>query len=111
MPRATLLLAHGVEVLAAQLEQLEPQLATDPDARREYRETLHALAVALTAVREISPAQDELLTTRQLAERMHVTPKTIRSLAKRGVLKPVRLAARGPAALRWSAAGAAGVKP
>src|SRR5262245_61001921 len=69
-------LQRAAELLAARLERLEARLSGDDDAVwREYRETVTALASVLA---QMTPGRNGgLLTTAQMAERLHVTPKTL----------------------------------
>jgi hypothetical protein len=60
---------------------------------------------ALTGiVAQLRSDATELLTTREMAERYHISTKTLRKRATAGTIAaPVRLAKRGASALRWRA--------
>ncbi len=97
---ARLVLLRAGNRLIERLEKLEPGLDdADPERWREYA----ALAEALAAIvpHMIPGAGGELLTTEQLADRLQVSPRTIRRRVKSGELQPVRLGRRGRSALRW----------
>jgi excisionase family DNA binding protein len=89
--------------LVGRLDKLEECLAAgDEAAWASYCEVVAALAVVVTA--QTAPgASGQLLTTRQLAERLQLSPRTVRRKVKAGELTPVRLGARGRGAVRWSA--------
>jgi DNA-directed RNA polymerase specialized sigma24 family protein len=80
-----LALLHAEQRLIARLEKLEPRLEEgDPACWQEYA----AIASALAA---ISPQLEphviaDVLTQRELAERLDVSPRTIRRRIKRGEL-------------------------
>lgn len=103
MKPAHLALIRAERRLVERLEQLEARLdGGDPEAWREYA----GMATALAAIApQLTPeATGGLLTTRELAERLHVHPKTILRRRKRGELQPAAvLGHRGRAALRWAA--------
>jgi DNA-binding transcriptional MerR regulator len=102
MNRAALALERAVQLLAERLAQLEAQIRTGDDVWPLYVTTAQTLGALLPAVRAATP--EPLLTTRQLADRLGVTPRTIRKLKREGRLQPVQqLAKRGPAANRWAA--------
>jgi len=78
---------RAAQRLAARLERLEARLSGDDDAVwREYRETVAALASVLA---QMTPGRSgELLTTAQMAERLHVTPKTLLKRKAKGQISP-----------------------
>jgi hypothetical protein len=91
------------EFLAKRLALLEPMLAMDnplTPAWDKYTETSLALDATMS-----TEASGPLLTTRELAERFHVHPKTILRRRKAGLLTPVASPKAGKrgAALRWPA--------
>jgi hypothetical protein len=102
-----LVLEHAQHRLAARLAQVEARIAAgDEGAWPEYREL--AVAIATVATQVVPGVRGELLTTKQLAERLQVAPKTILRRAKRGELAGVvRFGARGRGALRFDSRGAA----
>ena len=64
----------------------------------EFVTVAQALALVVGQLRDPT----ELLTTKAMAERLSIAPKTLRRKAKAGeIAAPVRLAKRGTAALRW----------
>jgi hypothetical protein len=88
--------------LSERLEELEPELATGGDAAwTEYRATVNTLAAITTVT--TAEAHGAMLTTKQLANSLQVSPKTVLRRAKRGELNPLRLGQRGRAALRFTA--------
>jgi hypothetical protein len=91
-----------VKVLDARLLELEGRLAADATAWPDYLATLNTLVCVLA---QLAPgASGSLLTTKEMAERLHVAPKTVLAMKKRGQLRPAReLGKRGRAAIRWRA--------
>lgn len=88
-------LHRAASLLATRLEALEPRVrAGDEAAWPEYRET--ALALATLEAK----AAPEYLSTKALAERLGVAPKTLLRRAKRGQLTP---AVRLGRLIRWKA--------
>jgi len=68
---------------------------------REFVEVTQALALVVAQLRADPGAW---MTTREMAERLSIAPKTLRRKAKAGEIPaPMRLAKRGPGALRWRA--------
>jgi DNA-directed RNA polymerase specialized sigma24 family protein len=63
------------------LEKLESHL-DDPESRREYRETVAALAAIAPQLRPEALAP--LLTQREVADRLGVSERTVRRRARRG---------------------------
>jgi hypothetical protein len=88
------LLGRARDRLAARLMALEAQLDADDDGTtwREYRETAAALAAILPAT--VPGADGKVLTSRELADRLGISPRTLRRKAKAGA----PLAGRS---LRW----------
>lgn len=70
-------------------------VAGDPAKRREYREN----AVALATLATLAEQRGDLVSTRQLAERLGVSARTIRRRRKAGELKPAL--ELGKRVLRW----------
>lgn len=102
MRSAQLALARAERRLVERLEQLETKLtAGDETVWTEYAHLAAALAALAPAT--APGAGGELLTTRQLAERLQVHPKTVLRRAKAGQIEPVRMGQRGRGALRWPA--------
>lgn len=94
--------------LEARLAELEKRLA-DGAGWFEYA----AVAASLATVRaQLTPeASGRLLTTRELADRMGVSPKTVLRRKAKGQLRPaVQLGERGRAAIRWRADAAGGAR-
>ncbi len=98
---AQLALARGEARLLARLAELEGQLEGADAPWLEYAQLLATLAAVAPATAPGSLG--ELITTRQLAERVGLTPKTVLRRMKQQGVEPIRFAKRGPGALRWSA--------
>jgi len=99
-------LVRAVTRLTARLTYLESRLLDDDEAAwREYRETLAVLAAIIP--RTMPGADGRLLTTKELAAALHVSPKTVLRRRRTGELTAIQLGERGRAALRWSARGGA----
>lgn len=95
-------LSRSVRLLEARLVELEGRLAGDPGAWPAYLATLDSLVGLLAQLRP--EAGGGLLTTKEMAERLHVAPKTVLAMGKRGQLRPAReIGKRGRAAIRWRA--------
>ena len=100
--RAALALTSARRRLEDRVEQLEERLDGDHAAWSEYLDAVRTLAVLVQAS-GASATSEPLLTTRQLAERLQVSTKTIRKLKREGRLCPVQqLAKRGLSANRWA---------
>lgn len=101
--RAALALTSARRRLEDRVEQLEKRLDGDNAAWAEYLDAIRTLAALVRASGASAPGEP-LLTTRQLAERLQVSEKTVRKLKRQGRLTPVQqFAKRGPAANRWAA--------
>jgi hypothetical protein len=104
-PRAVIavhvVLGRAKQRIAVRLEELGARVdAGDEAAWSTYLQT----AATLATVAQLAPsARGELLTTRQLADQMQISSRTLRRKAQRGELAPIRLGNRGRAALRWRA--------
>jgi excisionase family DNA binding protein len=92
-----LALAEAERRLLERCRELCQRLDAREDVWSEY------IATVTTIVALIPPERRGLLTTAEMAERLQVTPKTVRRLGKAGKLDPVRLGARGRSAIRWRA--------
>lgn len=102
MTPLALALQRAQHRLREQLEKLEPQIdAADAETRREYRETVVALAQLVAAAER----RGDLLTTAELAERLNVSTRTIRRRKKAGTLQPTLQL--GQRLVRWRDAGTA----
>ena len=83
------------------IERVHQLDETEQECSREFVDVAQALALVVGQLRS-DPT--EMLTTREMAERLHVAPKTLRAKAKAGTIpSPLRLAKRGSSALRWRA--------
>jgi len=90
-------LERAVQRLTARLNEVERQGVVD---WVEYASMVTALAQALAATRPSSSV--EWLTTKEMAQRLKLTPRTV--LRKAGKLPgAVRLGKRGTGAIRWKA--------
>jgi helix-turn-helix protein len=97
-----LAIARAEARLVERLEQLEAKL--DAGDEPSWSAFCEAAATLAAIVPVIQPgASGELLTTRQLADRLPLSPRTIRRKAKAGELAPIRIGARGRGELRWPA--------
>jgi hypothetical protein len=94
---AALALAEAERRLVARVQQLGAQLDAGEDRWREYVEAVAALA------RLLPPERQALLTTRAMAEKLDISPRTVRKLGRAGKLEGVRLGKRGTGAIRWRA--------
>jgi hypothetical protein len=103
MSPARLALRRAEALLVERLKQLELLLDEgDEVAWSRYCESARTLAAI--APQTEPGAGGRLMTTAELADRLHVSTKTVLRRAKNPVaLQPVRLAKRGPGALRWTA--------
>ena len=102
MRPAQLALLRAEARLVDRLQQLEPMLVAGDEA------SWTAFCQAAGTLAAIAPATQpgvsgEMLTTRQMADRLQLSPRTIRRKAKAGELTPIRMGARGRGALRWPA--------
>lgn len=102
MTPAALTLADAERRLVARCLTLAERLdAGEESAWPEYTTTVAALTALTPAERR------PLETTKELAARLNVTPRTARKLSKDGKLhqaEAVRLGKRGTAAIRWRSA-------
>jgi hypothetical protein len=95
-------LSRALRLLEARLVELEDRLQGDAGIWLEYLATLDTMVGVLVQLRP--EAGGSLLTTKQMAERLGVQPKTVLAMRKRGQLRPAReIGKRGRAAIRWRA--------
>ena len=98
MTPAALALAAAERRLVARCQALGERIDRGEDAWSEY-------AAAVTALNALVPAERRpLLSTKEMAERLDLKPKTVRRLGKAGKLEAVRLGKRGTGAIRWRSA-------
>src|SRR2546427_6191714 len=98
-PPVALLLAQAERRLLEHVDELGRRLDVGENVWTEYLE-------ALTVLHALVPEERRpLATTKDLAEKYSVTPRTIRKWAKRGKLRETgeQLGQRGTAAIRWKA--------
>jgi excisionase family DNA binding protein len=95
---AALVIAEAERRLLARCQELCQRLDAREEVWPEY------IATVTTIVALIPPERRGLLTTAEMAERLQVTPKTVRRLGKQGKLDAVRLGKRGSGAIRWRSA-------
>jgi hypothetical protein len=83
----TALLGRAIRLLEDRAIVLEARIRTgDETAWPEYRETVGALA---TVFERMAPGRrGEFLTTREMAERLGVSPKTLLKHKARGTVRP-----------------------
>ena len=95
--------ARGALLIAERrlVERVHQLADADQECSAEFVVVAQALALVVGQLRSDLA---ELLTTREMAERLSIAPKTLRAKAKAGAIAaPMRLAKRGPSALRWRA--------
>jgi excisionase family DNA binding protein len=95
---AALALAEAERRLPARCLELGQRLDAGEDVWREYSE-------AVTALNALVPAERRpMLTTRELAEQLNLTPRTVRKHARAGKIQaqPMRLGRAGVGAIRWA---------
>jgi hypothetical protein len=94
-------LERAAQRLVARLETLESRLQDDQAAPwSEYAAIAQALAAILPT---LAPGRHgELLTTKEMAARLAIAPKTLLKRKRAGVVRPaLDLGRRGRAAVRW----------
>jgi len=96
----TLALSRAQARIIERLGQLEPRL-DEGDATTWSAYCQAASALAAITSHTMPGSNGRLMTTRELAESMGVSPKTILRKRKTGELTAVQLGQRGRAALRW----------
>lgn len=94
-------LARVARVLVARLDRLEERLqAGEEDVWPAFLDTSKALAAV--APHLVPGSHGAMLSTRQMAERLGISPKTLLKRKAKGQVRPaVQLGQRGRAALRW----------
>jgi excisionase family DNA binding protein len=95
---AALALAEAERRLVVRCHELGQRLDAGENVSAEYI----AAVVALRTL--IPPEREPLATTREMAERLNVSPRTVRKLGKAGKLEAVRLGKAGRSAIRWRSA-------
>jgi excisionase family DNA binding protein len=98
---AQLALRRAEACLVERLAHLEAQVA----AGNEASWSAYCSTATLAAIAPVTQpgASGELLTTEQMADRLQLSPRTVRRRAQAGKLEPIRMGARGRGALRWPA--------
>ena len=96
-PPLALVLAHAERRLLERVDELGRRLDAGEHVWPDYLAALTALQAL------IPPERRPLETTKELAERYAVTPKTIRKWSARGKLRAerVHLGKNGTGAIRW----------
>ncbi len=95
-------LAHAADRLVRRLQELEARLEGGDESWPDYLATLQVLA--LVAGQVTQERRGALLTTKELAARWGVAPKTLLRWKRRGVVKPaLETGQRGRGAVRWRA--------
>ena len=94
----TTALTRAAQRLSARVDELGKQLDAGEERWSEYAMVAAALA---TIAPQLAPGvRGELLTTAEMATRLHLSPKTLLKRARRGELKP---ALRRGRLIRWHA--------
>ena len=102
MTPARLALVEAEARVVERLRQLGVKLAGgDESGWIEYAQL--AAALAAIAPQTLPGAAGEMLTTKAMAARLGIAPKTLLRRAKRGEAHPIRFGVRGRAAVRWPA--------
>jgi MerR-like DNA binding protein len=98
-PPVALLLARAERRLIPYIDELERRLDAGEDVWNTY------LPAVDTLKRLVGPERAPLLTTKQEAEKLGVTPRTLRRWSKRGKVpsERIQLGKRGTGAIRWRA--------
>jgi FixJ family two-component response regulator len=93
-------LEHAAIRLGVRLAELERQLASgDAHVWSEYATLAASLATILPAL--VPGHHGTLMTTKEMAAKLGVSPKTLLKHRADGHHQPLQLAKRGRAALRW----------
>jgi excisionase family DNA binding protein len=98
---AQLALRRAEVQLTARLEKLEARLRDD-DAAAWGAYCAAAAALAALAPVLVPGADGRLLTTREMADRLGVSTRTLLRQRKSGKMAALQLGDRGRAALRWA---------
>jgi excisionase family DNA binding protein len=93
-----LVLAEAERRLLARCQELGQRLDAGEDVWSTYVSTVSTLNALVPVERR------PLATTAEMAQRLNVTPRTIRRLGKAGKLEAVRFGKRGTGAIRWRSA-------
>ncbi len=102
MTPVQLALRRAQDLLVVRLTELAAKItAGDESVWPAFCEA--ATALAAIAPQALPEGLGGLLTTRQMADRLGLTPRTLRRRAKVEGVEPIRFAKRGSAALRWPA--------
>jgi len=99
--QATGALTRACTLMLERLQALEQRIESDESVWPIYISTAQALAALLP---QLAPGtHGEMLTTRQMAERLGISSKTLLKKHKAGEITPaLRLGARGRASIRWA---------
>jgi excisionase family DNA binding protein len=92
-----LALAEAERRLLARCQELGQRLDAGEDCWADYIATISGINALVPAERRPLP------TTKEMAERLNVTPKTIRRWGRAGKLEHERHGKRGTGAIRWKA--------
>ena len=99
-------LHRSSRLLQQRLEMLESRLAeADESAWREYAGIAQALATVIAAIDQVKP--QSLLTTKEMAERLGVSPQTLLRRKRTGELSPAVAVGKF---IRWSGNEALGIR-
>jgi hypothetical protein len=80
-----LVLQRAITLLVGRLQMLEAKLEAGEDLWGEYRSTVATLVAAMA---QLAPGtHGELLTTKEMASRLNLTPKTLLKRRARGQIK------------------------
>jgi hypothetical protein len=101
-PQAVVLAKKSCDLLAVRFDALEARIASDDEtAWPDFLDLVKTLAALFP---HVSPgAHGSLLTTRDMAAKLGISPKTLLKRKRSGEIRPaVQMAARGRAAIRWA---------
>ena len=93
-------LARAIPLLEARLVALEDRVRQGEEAAWDSYVVVLTTLLALTE-RHAPGSSGELLTTRQMAARLGLSPKTLLRRKARGLAHPIQLGQRGRGAIRW----------
>ena len=99
--RMTSILARAARLLEGRLADLAERLGEDDESA--WGEFLATVNAYISVLAQLTPGtRGELLTTRQMAERLNIAPKTLLKRKAKGQVRPaLQLGERGRAAIRW----------